>query len=105
MSWKGTRSTVSYGPVCLDEDVDTDGVYGMSEACLSINNIRHMGTNASILLHVMFWIHGVSYQTGTSGFPYYNLSYIVQRSVEIDNPIIAVSINYRKGGWDLLYSR
>ena len=46
----------------------------------------------------------VSYQVGTSGLPYYNLTYIVQRSIKIGKPIIAASINYRKGGWGNMYS-
>ena len=41
---------------------------------------------------------------GTSALPYYNLTYFVQRSVEIGKPIIGASINYRKGGWGMLYS-
>ena len=48
---------------------------------------------------------GGSYQTGTSSLPCYNLSYIVERSVEIGKPILAASINYRKGGWGMMYSR
>lgn len=42
---------------------------------------------------------------GTTGYETYNLSYIVQRADEIGMPIIAASINYRKGAWGLLYSR
>jgi carboxylesterase type B len=56
-------------------------------------------------LPVAVWIHGGSYQVGTSALPNYNLTYLVQRSVEMGNPIIATSINYRKGGWGMLYSR
>lgn len=104
-TWNGTRPAITYGPACPDEDIDTDGVYGMGEDCLSINIVRPTGINASVPLHVMFWIHGGSYQTETSGLPDYNLSYIVQRSVEIKKPVIAASINYRKGGWGLLYSK
>jgi len=49
-------------------------------------------------------LHVYSYQVGTSGIPNYNLTYLVQRSVEIGKPIIGASINYRKGGWGMLYS-
>lgn len=51
------------------------------------------------------WIHGGSYQSGTSGLQNYNLSYIVEKSVQMGQPIVATSINYRKGGWGMLYSR
>lgn len=105
-AWNGTRAATWYGPACPDEDTEEDGVYGMGEDCLSINVVRPSGVNISTApLPVLFWIHGGSYQTGTSGRSDYNLSYIVQRSVDINQPVIAASINYRKGGWGLLYSR
>lgn len=104
-TWNGTRAATIYGPACPDENLATDGIYGMGEDCLSINVVRPTGVNVSTALPVMFWIHGGSYQVGTSGLENYNLSYIVQRSVEIEQPVIAASINYRKGGWGLMYSR
>lgn len=76
----------------------------MSENCLSINLVRPAGLDTNVKLPVMLWIHGGSYQVGTSGLARYNLSYIVQRSVEIGRPIIGASINYRKGGWGNMYS-
>lgn len=79
----------------------------MSEDCLSINVIRPAGLSSDeyVKLPVALWIHGGSYQVGTSALANYNLTYIVQRSVEIGQPIIAASINYRKGAWGMLYSR
>ena len=35
----------------------------------------------------------------------YNLSFIVENSVEIGKPIIGVSINYRLSGWGFLQSQ
>jgi len=96
------RTVTQYGDACPDNEPDEDAAYGMSENCLSINIVRP--SNASGQLPVLFWIHGGSYQGGTSGLPYYNLTYIVQRSVEIGKPIIAASTNYRKGGWGNMYS-
>lgn len=103
-TWNGTRAAKQYGHTCPDP---TEAEYGMSEDCLNINIIRPAGFNASesAKLPVAVWIHGGSYQVGTSSLPNYNLTYIVQRSVEIGEPIIATSINYRKGGWGMLYSR
>lgn len=103
-SWSDVRTAKNYSHACPDPYNVTDAVYGMSENCLSINIVRPAGTNASDKLPIMFWIHGGSYQVGTTGLPNYNLSYIVQRSVEIGRPIIGASINYRKGGWGNLYS-
>ncbi|ORY66514.1 Alpha/Beta hydrolase protein [Pseudomassariella vexata] len=107
-SWNGTRDAKQYGPACPDENVEVDGVYGMGEDCLSINIVRPDGveTGEEVSgLPVVVWIHGGSYQAGTSALDYYNLTYLVQRSVEVGKPIIAASINYRKGGWGMMYSR
>ncbi|KAH7402541.1 Alpha/Beta hydrolase protein [Pyrenochaeta sp. MPI-SDFR-AT-0127] len=103
-TWNGTRLAKQYGHTCPDP---TDAEFGMSEDCLSINIIRPAGLSPESHenLPVALWIHGGSYQVGTSALANYNLTYIVQRSVEIGKPIIAASINYRKGGWGMLYSR
>jgi len=106
-TWNGTREAKQYGPACPDHRPDADGEFGMSENCLSINIVRPAGCSYSsnTTIPVLLWIHGGSYQVGTSALPNYNLTYIVQRSVEIGKPIVAASINYRKGGWGMLYSR
>lgn len=103
-TWQGARSAKEYGDACPDENIETDGVYGMSENCLSINVVRPAGINSTEKIPVMLWIHGGSYQVGTSAIPNYNLTYIVGRSVAIGKPILGVSINYRKGAWGMLYS-
>ncbi|KAF2502928.1 alpha/beta-hydrolase [Lophium mytilinum] len=103
-SWEGVRAAKQYGNACPDNDLASDGVYGMSEDCLSINIVKPAGLKGYEKLPVVLWIHGGSYQVGTSGIPNYNLTYLVQRSVEIGKPIIGASINYRKGGWGMLYS-
>ncbi|KAL1639144.1 hypothetical protein SLS58_008231 [Diplodia intermedia] len=102
-TWNGTRDAKAYGHACPDADPDDDALYGMSEDCLNINVVRPSGSNDT-KLPIMLWIHGGSYQQGTSGLPNYNLTWIVQRSVEIGYPIIGASINYRKGGWGNMYS-
>ncbi|OMP84301.1 Lipase 4 [Diplodia seriata] len=102
-TWNGTRDAKAYGHACPDADPADDALYGMSEDCLNINIVRPSGANDT-KLPIMLWIHGGSYQQGTSGLPNYNLTWIVQRSVEIGYPIIGASINYRKGGWGNMYS-
>ncbi|KAK7189346.1 alpha/beta-hydrolase [Paraphaeosphaeria sporulosa] len=104
-TWNGTRLAQTYSNACPDFQPDADAAYGMGEDCLSINVVRPTGIPENRTLPVAVWIHGGSYQVGTSGLPNYNLTWLVQRSVEIGKPIIATSINYRKGGWGMLYSR
>lgn len=101
-TWEGNRPAKQYGHACPDASPKTDAVWGMSENCLSINVVRPADVGCNESLPVLFWIHGGSYQEGTSAL--YNLSYIVQRSVDIGRPVVAASINYRKGAWGNLYS-
>jgi len=56
-------------------------------------------------LPVAFWIHGGGYVMGGATDRRYNLSFIVQNSVEIGKPIIAVSAAYRLSGWGFLDSQ
>jgi carboxylesterase type B len=121
------RQATVYGPACPDQQVDVDGEFGMGEDCLSINIVRPTGLRdddddedgddddkdlnvrggkeGKPLLPVMLWIHGGSYQVGTSALSNYNLTFIVQRSKDLGLPVLAASINYRKGGWGNMYSR
>ncbi|KAI0541187.1 Alpha/Beta hydrolase protein [Xylaria digitata] len=113
-TWKGIREAKIYGPACPDQ-VEADGHFGMSEDCLSINIVRPSGSSLNYengeegktrpKLPVLLWIHGGSYQVGTSALPNYNLTFLVQRSVDLGLPVLAASINYRKGGWGNMYSR
>jgi carboxylesterase type B len=106
-TWDDVRSATRYSDQCPDDSPPKpDAPYGMSENCLSLNIVRPSArkANASTLLPVMVWIHGGSYQRGTTGLPNYNLTYLVNRSQEIGRPVLGVSINYRKGGWGNMYS-
>lgn len=46
-------------------------------------------------LPVLVWIYGGGFTQGSNADPMWNMSYIVQTSVENEQPIIMVSINYR----------
>ena len=126
-TWSGVREAKVYAPACPDNQLVADGYYGMGEDCLSINIVRpahgNYGVDSGIgegkdgdtegdgenvktqKLPVLLWIHGGGYQFGTSGLPNYNLTYLVQRSVDVGLPVLAASINYRKGAWGNMYSR
>ncbi|KAI1641609.1 alpha/beta-hydrolase [Daldinia loculata] len=110
-TWSGTRTAKAYGNACPDYYLSAEELHGMSENCLSINIVRPAevrgssnGSRSTPPLPVMLWIHGGAYQYGGSGQSVYNLTYLVQKSVEIGLPVIGASINYRKGGWGNLYS-
>lgn len=55
-------------------------------------------------LPVAFWIHGGGFVEGGGVDQRYNLSFIVENSVKIGQPIIGVSINYRLSAWGFLQS-
>lgn len=103
-TWTGVRNASNYGHTCPSAYAsDLALPYGMSEDCLYVNVVRPSNRDPNEKLPILFWIHGGSYQTGASSLPNYNLTYIVERSVELSSPIIAVSVNYRKGPWGLMY--
>ena len=52
----------------------------------------------------MVWIVGGGFRQGTNRDPEFNISYIVQTSIEIDHPVIVVAINYRLSGFGFLDS-
>ncbi|KAF7555267.1 hypothetical protein G7Z17_g2312 [Cylindrodendrum hubeiense] len=92
--WKGTHQATEYPPHCYGYGSDQNG-YEQSEDCLYLNVVRPAGIKDTTGLPVAVWIHGGGLYMGGSGDHRYNLSFIVDRSVEIGTPVIGVSINYR----------
>ncbi|KAK3368482.1 Alpha/Beta hydrolase protein [Podospora didyma] len=93
-TWEGVRNATAYSRHCMGFGPDMVG-YEMSEDCLFLNVIRPAGVDPAAQLPVAVWIHGGGLTMGGSADRRYNLSFIVQNSVELGTPIIAVSFNYR----------
>ncbi|KAH9968428.1 carotenoid ester lipase precursor [Lactifluus volemus] len=72
------------------ENVTTD-----SEDCLTINIITPGNATTTSQLPVVVWIYGGGFEVGGTATPSNNGEIIVSRSVEIGEPIIFVSMNYR----------
>ncbi|KAH6700606.1 lipase 2 [Leptodontidium sp. MPI-SDFR-AT-0119] len=104
-SWNGSKPATEYGHQCVGYGSDTYLTpFALSEDCLTLNVVRPSGyTNTK--LPVAVWIHGGGYVQGSSSNPRYNLSFIVQNSVETKHPFIGVSINYRLQSWGFLFSQ
>ncbi|KAL9620145.1 MAG: hypothetical protein Q9160_005260 [Pyrenula sp. 1 TL-2023] len=101
-SFDNVKPAVEYYPECVGYGGDQIG-FEVSEDCLVLNVIRPSGyENQSLPIAV--WIHGGGLIMGGATDQRYNLSFIVENSVEIGKPIIAVSIAYRLGPWGFLYS-
>ncbi|KAH8668560.1 Alpha/Beta hydrolase protein [Xylariales sp. PMI_506] len=103
-AWQGVRNATVRTPSCpgyAGFDVGLE----LGEDCLTVDIVRPTGTNAHSKLPVLVWIYGGGFDAGGSADPRYNTSYLVNASVAIHKPIIAVSLNYRVGGWGFLASK
>ncbi|KAJ5619009.1 triacylglycerol lipase [Penicillium lagena] len=103
-TWDGSRSATAYYPECFGYSSD-DWVLGnpVSEDCLAINVVRPHGVAEGDKLPVAVWIYGGGWVAGGSQDPRYNLSFIIEQSVQMDKPMIGVSLNYRLQGWGFMY--
>merc|ERR1712070_1248520 len=70
------------------------------EDCLQINVQRPAGTNKDAKLPVLFWIYGGGFEAGWASM--FDGSKIIQKSVDLGQPIMYVSVGYRVGGFGFL---
>lgn len=88
-----------------------------SEDCLSINVQVPEGTTADAKLPVIFWIHGGGFQVGSpvtdisetdalrAKLMNYNPGGLLKTAVELDQPVVMVSANYRLNAFGFSASR
>ncbi|KAJ5635900.1 carboxylesterase [Penicillium longicatenatum] len=100
-SWTMPRNATEYSPACVGYKQSV----GASEACLTLNVIRPSGVSPNERLPVAVWIYGGGFTSGSSANQQYNLSFIVEESVKVSSPIIAVSLNYRLHCWGFMWSK
>ncbi|KAK7424153.1 hypothetical protein QQZ08_008759 [Neonectria magnoliae] len=93
-AWDGIHQATAYPKHCYGYGSDQIG-YEQSEDCLYLNIVRPAGIKNTAKLPVVAWIHGGGLFMGGSADRRYNLSFIVDRSVEMGTPVIGVSFNYR----------
>lgn len=106
-TWEIPFNASSYGPMCINYPValpmdPTDIKYAQSEDCLSLNVVRPTGTTKESRLPVLVYIYGGGWQEGGTADGRYNTSYMVQSSVQMGQPTIMVTMNYRLSGWGFL---
>ncbi|KAE8135980.1 carboxylesterase [Aspergillus pseudotamarii] len=102
-TWKGTRNATTYAFSCVSYDSTVDASE-MAEDCLYLNVIRPHSVTSTSDLPVVVFIHGGDFSGGSASEQRYNLSFIVEKSVQLGQPIIAVSFNYRLSAWGFLFS-
>ncbi|KAJ8521685.1 hypothetical protein ONZ45_g1652 [Pleurotus djamor] len=121
--YTGTIRATSYGPACpqqvprlpLPSGLTSDvvdllvnqvfkAVFPESEDCLSLNVIVPNSATPISKLPVVVWIFASKYQK--SLFPkIYDGRLIVERSIQLGEPVIYVSMNHRLNGFGFLASR
>ncbi|KIJ65542.1 hypothetical protein HYDPIDRAFT_110642 [Hydnomerulius pinastri MD-312] len=117
-SYSGDYSASEFGAACIQQKVDipqsmydagvaadVEEVYtaapNTSEDCLSINVITP-AVKSEANLPVVVWFHGGSYQVGSSSTV--DGSAIIEKSLDMNEPVIYVSMNYRLNAFGFLAS-
>ncbi|KAI0326234.1 carotenoid ester lipase precursor [Cubamyces sp. BRFM 1775] len=120
--YTGTHTVTAFGPSCPQQAINLDlpsqlasdavdfilnSVYGIvfpsDEDCLTINVVVPAGTQPNAKLPVVAWIFGGGFELG--GPSMYDGGVIVSRSVELGEPVIYVSMNYRLSAFGFLASQ
>ncbi|KAF8310472.1 alpha/beta-hydrolase [Clavulina sp. PMI_390] len=99
-----TFDATDYGKACMQPLQSYTGysLDSISEDCLTINVVRPQGIAANASLPVAFWIYGGGFEAGGSNMN--NATNFVSRSIELGQPIVYVSLNYRLSSWGFLSS-
>lgn len=129
-TWTGVKDATARSLSCPGQGPFSAGL-DPGEDCLTLDIVRpssqSMGDIDGEDLPVLVWIYGgglfvfstlfvprsklglictiTGFSAGGSADPKYNTSYIVQNSVDIQKPVIVVSINYRVSGFGFLASK
>ncbi|KAF8877142.1 carotenoid ester lipase precursor [Gymnopilus junonius] len=121
LAYSGTHDATSFGPACPQQEVQlpivqglaanvadflVNSIYGQifpdSEDCLTLNVVKPATATPTSKLPVL-WIFGGGFELGDPSL--YDGGLIVSRSIELGNPVIYVSINYRVTGFGFLASQ
>ncbi|KAI0763539.1 carotenoid ester lipase precursor [Trametes elegans] len=120
-AYNGTYNATAFGAACpqqpgtlpLPPGLGNDILQGLlnasqqgstlsSEDCLTINVVVPAGTPPGAKLPVAVWIYGGGFMTGDAS-PY-DGGVIVQRSIDLREPVVYVSLNYRLSAFGFLSS-
>ncbi|KAF7422790.1 hypothetical protein PC9H_010949 [Pleurotus ostreatus] len=120
--YTGTVRATAFGPACPQQSVRLplpDGlasdavdlivntaykaVFPDSEDCLSINVVVPTSATPTSKLPVVAWIFGGGFELGSPSL--YDGGLIVERSIQLGEPVIYVSMNYRISAFGFLASQ
>ncbi|KAH8805750.1 Alpha/Beta hydrolase protein [Xylogone sp. PMI_703] len=100
-TWTGIKRATEYSPFCVGYGGD-DTNHALSEDCLYLSVTRPSTATPDSKLPVAVWMHGGGLFMGGSNDPRYNLSFIVENSVQMGMPMVGVSIQYRLSAFGFL---
>ncbi|KAF4465909.1 neuroligin [Fusarium albosuccineum] len=100
----GTKKATEYADSCVGYGNSPAWPHTLGEDCLTLNIVRPANSGRS-KLPVGVWIHGGGWSMDYSANGVYNLSFIVEESVKMGKPFIAVSVDYRLSFWGFLASQ
>ncbi|KAJ7786713.1 Alpha/Beta hydrolase protein [Mycena olivaceomarginata] len=111
-AYTGSHTVSSFGPACPQQavvlpilsgfpeeviDYIANSAYGVifpsAEDCLTVNVIKPSSATSTSKLPVVVWIFGGGFELGSPEM--YDGVPIVQRSIDMGEPVIYVSLNYR----------
>ncbi|KAK1255072.1 hypothetical protein MKX08_009067 [Trichoderma sp. CBMAI-0020] len=82
------------------KDTAGDTPSDFDEDCLIINVQRPEGVEAGANLPVLFWIYGGGFVSGST--PPFDGKNLITTGMQLDQPFVYVSVNYRVGGWGFM---
>ncbi|KAH6981253.1 putative neuroligin [Ilyonectria sp. MPI-CAGE-AT-0026] len=102
------RSATDYADSCVGYGNSAAWPFTLSEDCLTLNIVKPASSkrsNKDKLLPVGVFIHGGGWSQDYSANGVYNLSFIVEESVNAGKPFIGVSVDYRLSFWGFMASQ
>ncbi|KAH6639849.1 triacylglycerol lipase [Boeremia exigua] len=103
-AWNSSLVAQSYPPKCAGYGSEQIGDFEVSEDCLYLNVVRPTGYDDT-KLPVAVWIHGGAFSQGGTVDTLYNMSYMIQNSLELNKPFIGVSLQYRLNAFGFVDSK
>ncbi|KAM0426454.1 hypothetical protein ACHAPT_008145 [Fusarium lateritium] len=103
-----TKKATEYADSCVGYGNSPAWPFTLGEDCLTLNIVRPAKSGRSKNdkpLPVGVFIHGGGWSMDYSANGVYNLSFIVEESVKMGKPFIAVSVDYRLSFWGFMASK